>query len=306
MDTAQLAAFVAVVDVGSFTRAAARLDVSQPTVTTRIQALEQAIGARLLERLPRGVKLTAAGADLLPYARDIITLTEDARQAVTSGGQPHGRIEVGTVESLTTYRLLPLVEYLYLRYPNLRMSMRSSACGETIARVREGRLDCAFFVDSTVARPDLETTVLCREPLVLVGAPDHLLVGRAAVADHELLNATLIRADNGADYHQRFERTIGLGVVDEQPRIFELDSITATKRSVANGLGVALLPEVAARRELADGTLCRVDWEPPFEVYTQVTWRRGVRSTAVRALVDAATQVIEDQVAEEERAGAET
>ena len=305
MDTAQLAAFVAVVDVGSFTRAAARLDVSQPTVTTRIQALEQAVGARLLERLPRGVKLTPAGADLLPYARDIITLTEHARQAVISGGQPHGTLEVGTVESLTTYRLLPLVEYLYLRYPNLRISMRSSACGETIAKVREGRLDCAFFVDSTVARPDLETTVLCREPLVLVGAPDHLLVGRAAVADDELLNATLIRADNGADYHQRFERIIGLGVVDDGPRIFELDSITAAKRSVANGLGMALLPAVAVRDELANGTLCRIDWAPPFEVYTQVAWRRGVRSTAVRALVDAATQVIEDQVTEEERAGAE-
>lgn len=296
MDTAQLAAFVAVVDVGSFTRAAARLNVSQPTVTTRIRALEQGVGTPLLERLPRGVKLTPAGADLLPYARDIITLTERARQAVTSGGRPHGRIEVGTVESLTTYRLLPLVEYLYRRFPNLQISMRSSACGETIARVREGSLDCAFFVDSAVSRDDLETTVLCREPLVLVGAPDHLLAGRAGVTDDDLLSATLVRADNGADYHQRFERIIGLGVVDERPRIFELDSITAAKRSVANGMGMALLPLVAVHTELAAGTLHRIDWEPPFTVYTQVTWRRGVRSTAVRALVAAAAEVIEDQL----------
>lgn len=301
MDTAQLAAFVAVVDVGSFTRAAARLNVSQPTVTTRIQALEQGVGTTLLERLPRGVKLTPAGADLLPYARDIITLTERARQAVTSGGQPHGRLEVGTVESLTTYRLLPLVEYLYRRYPNLRVSMRSSACGETIARVREGRLDCAFFVGSAPSRDDLETddletTVLCREPLVLVGAPDHLLACRAGVTDDDLLGATLVRADNGADYHQRFERIIGLGVLDERPRILELDSITAAKHSVANGMGMALLPLVAVRTELAAGTLHRIDWEPPFTVYTQVAWRRGVRSTAVRALVDAAAEVVEDQL----------
>jgi DNA-binding transcriptional LysR family regulator len=295
MDTAQLAAFVAVVDVGSFTRAAARLNVSQPTVTTRVQALEQGMGAPLLERLPRGVRLTPAGTDLLPYARDIIALTERARQAVTSGGRPHGRIEVGTVESLTTYRLLPLVEYLYLRYPDLQVSLRSSACGETIARVRDGGLDCAFFVDSAVSRDDLETTVLCREPLVLVGGPDHLLACRTGVTDDDLLSATLVRADNGADYHRRFERIIGLGVADERPRIFELDSVTAAKRSVANGMGMALLPLVAVRRELAAGTLRRIDWEPPFTVHTQVTWRRGVRSAAVRALVDAAAEVVEDQ-----------
>ena len=302
MDAAQLAAFVAVVDVGSFTRAAVRLNVSQPTVTTRIQALEQSAGTLLLERLPRGVKLTPAGAELLPYARDIIALTEQARKAVVSGGQPHGRIEVGTVESLTTYRLLPMVEYLYLRYPNLQVSMRSSACGETIARVREGRLDCAFFVDSTGRHADLETVVLCPEPLVLVGGPDHLLIGRTAVTDDELLNATLIRADNGADYHQRFERIIGLEVAHERPRILELDSIAAAKRSVANGLGMALLPLVAARRELASGTLHRIGWEPPFEVYTQVAWRRGVRAASVRALVAAASQVIEEQVADQDRA----
>ncbi|MBB4909175.1 LysR family transcriptional regulator [Actinophytocola algeriensis] len=297
MDTAQLAAFVAVVDVGSFTRAAARLNVSQPTVTTRIQALEQGVGTPLLERLPRGVRLTPAGVDLLPYARDIMTLTERARQAVMSGGQPHGRLEVGTVESLTTYRLLPLVEYLYRRYPDLRISLRSPACGETIARVRDGGLDCAFFVDSAASHADLETVVLCQEPLVLVGAPDHLLVGRHRVTDDDLLGATLVRADHGADYHQGLERVVAPGAGHERPRILELDSITAAKRGVANGMGMALLPLVAVRQELAAGTLHRIDWEPPFRVYTQVTWRRGVRSAAVRALVDAAAQVIEDQLA---------
>ncbi|HEX6355558.1 LysR family transcriptional regulator [Actinophytocola sp.] len=295
MDAPQLAAFVAVVDIGSFTRAAARLKVSQPTVTTRVQALEQSVGATLLERLPRGIRLTPAGEELLPYAREIIALTERAREAVSSGGQPHGRVEVGTVESLTNYRLLPLIEYLYLRYPKVQVSMRSSACGETIAKVREGRLDCAFFVDSTGGREDLDTRVLCPEPLVLVGGPGSQLTGRATVSDGDLLHATLIRADNGANYHTRFERIIGLDVVEERPRILELDSIAAAKQSVANGLGVALLPTIAVRRELATGELCRVNWKPPFEVYTQVAWRRTGRSAAVRALVDAATQVIEEQ-----------
>lgn len=296
MDSPQLAAFVAVVDIGSFTRAAARLGLSQPAVTTRIRALEHDVGTPLLERLPREVKLTPAGAELLPHAREILALTDRARDAVRAGGQPHGRVEVGTVESLTTYRLLPLIEYFARRYPRVQLALRSSACGETIARVREGRLDCAFFVDCRDGAEDLEVATLCREPLVLVAAPDHLLVGRPDVTEDDLLAATLVRADAGASYHVRFERILGRDVLDDRPRVLELDSTTAAKHSVAGGLGVALLPEVAVRAELADGSLRRIDWTPPFEVYSQVACRRTGRTPAVRALIAAAAEVVAEQV----------
>src|SRR5262245_59289899 len=78
MNTHQLSTFVAVVEVGSFTRAAAHLGISQPTVTNRIKTLEQALGTPLLERLPTGVRPTGAGRELLPYAREIVALTDRA------------------------------------------------------------------------------------------------------------------------------------------------------------------------------------------------------------------------------------
>ncbi|PPK65451.1 LysR family transcriptional regulator [Actinokineospora auranticolor] len=299
MEPPHLTAFVAVVDIGSFTRAAARLRISQPTVTARVKALEHHLGSQLLERLPTGPRVTAAGAALLPYAREIIALTERARAAVAAGGEPHGHVDVGTVESLTSYRLLPMIEHIYLRYPKVQISLHSSACGETITRVREGRLDCAFFVDAVGGREDLETRILCPEPLVLVADQDHPLVHAREVGVDDLVHATLIRADSGADYHLEFERLIGLDVAVDRPRVFELDSIDAAKRSAAAGLGMALLPTVAVADELARGELHRIPWRPPFEVCTQVAWRRvGTGHPAVTALVETATKVIAEQGAE--------
>ena len=307
MDTRHLAAFTAVVDTGSFTRAAAVLHCSQPTVTSRIKALEQSLGTALFERLPSEVRLTPAGQTLVRYARDIMSLTLDAQSAISSNGAMSGRIDVGTVESVTSYRLLPVVEYLYRRYPSISLSMRASACGETISLVRQGKLHCAFFVDLPGDRPELEVRALCPEPLVLVGGAGHLLVGRANVTDDEVRSATLVRAESGANYHDQFERFLGLDIAQDRPRVLELDSIDVTKRSVAVGLGIALIPAIAVVDELAAGELCRIDWVPPFEVFTQVAWRRGTRSNALlSALLDGAEQVISEQLRELDEADAKS
>ncbi|MGP2436211.1 LysR family transcriptional regulator [Streptomyces sp. JW3] len=304
MKTAHLEAFITVVDAGSFTRAAARLSLSQPTVTNRIKALEQTLGATLLERHPQGVAPTPAGRELVPYARQIITLNTNAHLALSSVGQLRGRVEVGTTESLTNHRLLPLIEYVYLRYPSVEISMRSPAEGEVISLVRGGQLDCAFFVDRVQDHPDVETSVLCPEPLFLVAAPDHPLVGRSDVRDEDLLGTTLVRSDSSAGYHLRLRYI--LGALDAvQPRVLTLNSVDAAKRGVANGVGMALMPRIAVADELATGELRRIDWTPPFETFTQLARRSGATSNPVLdAFVDAAVRVVEEQLCEQELAPA--
>ncbi|MFE7131728.1 LysR family transcriptional regulator [Streptomyces sp. NPDC057638] len=292
METPQLDAFVAVVDIGSFTRAAARLNLSQPTITSRVKSLEQGLGVTLLERLPSGVRPTPAGHQLLPYAREIISLTGRARHAITSDGQPHGSVEVGTVESLTSYRLLPMVEYLYRRFPKIQVSLHAGAGTDAVAAVRDGRLDCAFVVGPPEEHEGLDTEVLCPEPMVLVAHPDHLLSDRGRISGDDLRSTPIIRADSRAGYQIQFERALGLGDEPDRPRVFELDSIDAAKRMVALGMGVAFIPLVSVERELAEGTLATIDWVPPFETWTQVVRRRTpTPNAALEALVSAAVEV---------------
>jgi DNA-binding transcriptional LysR family regulator len=296
MEVRQLEAFLAVVDVESFTRAATRLHLTQPTVTARIQALEQEVGSMLLNRRSGGITLTTAGAELLPYAREIVALTVRARHALGSGGEPHGRLDVGTIETLTTYRLPPVIEHVYRRYPKVQISMHTPPADDTLSQVRAGQLHCAFFIDSMQDIDDLEIKILCFEPLALVCGRHHPLVMRPTVTNAELCDATLVRSDNNAAYHVRFEHAVYGAGVKQRPRLLELGSIDAAKRSVANGMGIALMPTVAIQQELATGLLCRLNWMPPFRTFTQVAWRRKTGpNTALTALVATAVQAIEDQ-----------
>jgi DNA-binding transcriptional LysR family regulator len=296
MEVRQLEAFVAVVDIESFTGAATRLHLTQPTVTARIQALEQEVGSRLLNRRSSGVTLTTAGAELLPYAREIVALTARARRALGSGGEPHGRLDIGTIDSLTTYRLLPVIEHFYRRYPKVQISMHSPPAGDALSQVRVGQLHCAFFIDSVQDRNNLEVKIICPEPLALVCGRHHPLAVRSTVTNADLRDATLVRADHNADYHVRFEQAIHVVEAEQRPRVFELGSIDAAKRSVANGMGIALMPTVAVEQELATGLLFRLNWIPPFTTFTQVAWRREIRpNTALATLVATAVQVIEEQ-----------
>jgi DNA-binding transcriptional LysR family regulator len=300
VDTPQLEAFLNVVDIGSFTRAAARLGVAQPTITNRIKALERTLGVVLLERLPSGVRPSTAGTELLPYAREIVALSARARQALRNGGEPHGRVTVGSTECVTNHRLLPLLEYLFMRFPKVRVSMTSAPNGVAVSEVRDGRLDCAFFIDAARANSDVETRVLCPEPLVLVAGRDHPLTRAGEVTDDDLRGTTVVRSARCGDYHARFEESLGLTEESGQRRVFELDSVDAAKRTVANGMGVILLPVVAVAQELRDGELRRIDWALPFDTFTQVAWRRErAWNTALRALVRGAQRVVREQLADQ-------
>jgi DNA-binding transcriptional LysR family regulator len=297
MDAGQLEAFVTVVDIGSFTRAAVRLKLSQPTVTARVKSLEARLGTKLLERLHTSIKPTPAGNELLPLAREIVRLSRQAQQIVHDNQLPRGKISIGSTDCLTTFRLLPLIEYVYLRYPAIEITFHSSDAHESIAEVRQGRLDCAIFVDTVQNHGELEHRVLCPEPLCVLAAPDHELTGKPNVTTEDLRDATWVRCENGPGYHAQLEQYLGLDDHPERPRTFGLDSIDAAKRMVANGVGVSLMPSVAARQEVEDGTLRCLDWQPPFETFTQIAWRRDSVDNGVLAiLIDDVTRLIEEDL----------
>jgi len=297
----QLHTFIAVVDAGGFTNAAKLLDLAQPTVTGRIRALENTAGTLLFRRLPGGVELTAAGTGLLPYARRIVALANEAMASMTLNGDGTSRVNIGTVASVTKHRLIPILEYANLRFPNMLVSMSSSDSVDTLAAVRQGTLDCAFFVDAVDAHEDLHTTVLCEEPLVLVGNPAHPLVGRPRVTTEDLGGVTLLRAERNASYQKQFEQTFSLAYSTVRPRVHDLDSVDTAKQSVIEGLGITLLPEVAVADELAAGVLRRISWACPLRVATQFGFSRDRSSDAMlNALLLASRQVIGEQVAQQQ------
>ncbi|WP_435969518.1 LysR family transcriptional regulator [Streptomyces sp. Qhu_M48] len=292
MELRLLATFEKVATVLSFTRAAAELGYAQSSVTGQIKSLESSLGVELFERLGSRIRLTGAGERLLPYARRMSELAEEARGAVTEAAEPSGPISVGTMESLTSYRLPPLLEYFHHRYPGVRLTLRPTLGDETRQALRQGTYDVGFLMEPDTEHEGLESEVLAPEPLVLVAAPDHPLAGRTALPTEDLAASRLLGTEPGCPYRDLFEEELR----EWAPPFMEFGTIEATKRGVAAGLGVALLPRVAVAAELSAGTLVPLPWEAPFTLFTQLAWRRGKRLPAhVRLFVEQARRLVAEQ-----------
>ncbi|MGW2646720.1 LysR family transcriptional regulator [Streptomyces sp. NPDC001393] len=292
MELRLLVTFEKVATVLSFTRAAAELSYAQSSVTGQIRTLESSLGIELFDRLGSRIRLTQAGERLLPYARQIIELTEEARAAVVEPEEPSGTLTVGTMESLTSYRLPPLLEYFHHRHPRVRLALRTTIGDETRQALRQGTYDVGFLMEEETEHPGLESAVLAVEPLALVAAPGHPLA-EAAVATADLMAHPLLATEPGCAYRDLFERELrSFGEVE----FMEFGTIEATKRAAAAGLGIALLPEVTVAAELAEGTLVRLDWEPPFTLRTQLAWRAGKRlAPHARLFVEQARRLVAEQ-----------
>ncbi|MGW3355759.1 LysR family transcriptional regulator [Streptomyces bungoensis] len=292
MELRLLVTFDKVAAVLSFTRAAAELSYAQSSVTGQIRALESSLGVELFDRLGGHIRLTEAGERLVPYARQIIELAEEARAAVTGPGEPSGSLTVGTMESLTSYRLPPLLEYFHHRHPKVRLALRTTIGDETRQALRQGTYDVGFLMEEETEHPGLEGAVLAVEPLALVAAPGHALAERP-LATADLTEQPLLATEPGCAYRDLFERELtALKPVD----FMEFGTIEATKRAAAAGLGIALLPEVTVAAELAEGTLVRLAWEPPFTLRTQLAWRAGKRLPAhARLFVEQARRLVAEQ-----------
>ncbi|MEU1408045.1 LysR family transcriptional regulator [Streptomyces sp. NPDC005728] len=292
MELRLLVTFEKVATVLSFTRAAAELSYAQSSVTSQIRALESSLGVELFDRLGSRIRLTEAGERLLPYARQIIELAEEARAAVTGSEEPSGTLTVGTMESLTSYRLPPLLEYFHHRHPKVRLALRTTIGDETRQALRQGTYDVGFLMEEETEHPGLESTVLAVEPLALVAAPGHALA-EAPVGTAELTGQPLLATEPGCAYRDLFEREL---TALKPVQFMEFGTIEATKRAAAAGLGIALLPEVTVAAELAEGSLVRLAWEPPFTLRTQLAWRSGKRLPShARLFVEQARQLVTEQ-----------
>ncbi|WP_420031830.1 LysR family transcriptional regulator [Streptomyces sp. cg28] len=291
MNIKQLDAFLAVAQSRSFTQAARLLGLAQPTVTARIKTLEQILDAPLLDRTAGGAQLTPAGRRLHDYACRIVRLSELARNSVAEPADQAPPLAIGAAECITTYRLVPLIEYLHLRHGGLGVSLRGLD-DDPVSLVREERVDCAFFIGPRPATPDVRHRALRRESLCLVAAPSHPLAGRAVGSAAEFAAETLVCAHRWSGYQRALEAELAASGVPAGG-VLALGSVDAVKRGVGEGIGIALLPSVAVRDELREGLLGAIRWRPPFEVFSQCVWRRGLDDDPSFATVlDAARQVL--------------
>lgn len=256
MDLFQLETFLAVAEERSFSRAAARLNRTQPAVSQTIAKLEAELGEILLERSSRDGTVTAAGEVLREYAHKLMNLRSEAAGALVELRALHrGRLNLAANEYTCLY-LLPLLDQFRRQNPFIKVAVQRSLA----SRIPDEVLMHAVEIGVLSFKPNdpqIKSVVVYRDQLALVVNPGHALAGQKEVSIRELgalnfvaHNVPSPQRQKVIQAFQRHRTPLQMGV--------ELPSLEAVKRFVEMGNGVALVPGLTVERELAAGSLVRV------------------------------------------------
>jgi len=238
-----LRAFAEVVAQASFTRAAKRLNLAQPTVSLQIRELETRLGVRLIDRLGKRAFATAAGRELLEHARRIAEENDRLIAAMRRHRDGWlGQVRIGASTTALIYHLPPVLTDLRRHYPNIELVVTTGTTTGVIERILRNEIDLGI-VSLPVAERLLDTVPLLKEPLVAIFSK-RVTDLPARVTPQYLLLQPLLLEFARAQVRALIIDWLSKGSPDPRPAM-ELDNIEAVKRMVASGLGTSIVPEAA-------------------------------------------------------------
>ena len=291
MELRHLRYFVAVAEELNFTRAAARLHTSQPSLSQQIRQLEAAVGVALFERTRHHVALTSAGRIFLREAKDILGRIEHmGRLAKQAADGRAGELSIGTFPAAEV-RILPgLRQLIATRLPNLRLILHSKYAVEPLTGLLMGTLDAAFM-RGPIESDELESRELLQEQIVVMLPAHHALARRKRVPVKLLHDIPCITMD----------RSLSPGLYDAIAALYRqahirmhavssADNVLGHLRLVQEGLGYALLPDSMGTLLPAGVVLKPLDCNPVPTVSIVVAWKSGNTSPLVRTFLDLVRQ----------------
>lgn len=291
MDVNQLEVLLAVAKERSFSRAAGVLGRTQPAVSQAIKRLEDELGETLFDRSSKDGTLTPAGNILLEHARQMLSVRD---HAIASLGEMRdlqfGKVTISANEHTVSY-LLPLIAEFRRRHPMVKIEVQRGVASRIPNQItaREVELGVISF---TPHDESLRSVPVLDDELILIISPKHRLAQQTNVSIKDLGDETFVAHNAPSPYRQKviesFEKhRTRLNITVELP------SLEAIKRLVAEDAGIALVPRLSARDELANGTLAGLLVnEMKLERRLNIVYRRNSElSHASRAFLDLAKEM---------------
>ncbi len=250
----QLKIFHTVAKSGSFSRAAAELKISQPSVSIQVGELERQFGVELFEQAGKSVRVTEAGRILDDYAGRILALIDETRRAIDDvKGLGRGRLAIGATPTPAAYWLPGLLRRFREAHARVELALRVAGT----RRIQEwllGREVDLGVVGWRVTFPDLETVPIATDELVLVAAPEHRFASMPSVRIPDLAHEPFILRERGSGTRDVVDDALHRAGIHIAPAM-ELEGGEMVKQAVAANLGVSILSQQAVRADAAAGRL---------------------------------------------------
>src|SRR3979490_169003 len=274
MDLNALKIFLAVAHERSFSRAAAKVHRTQPAVSQAIRRLELELGEPLFDRSSKDASLTTAGSVLVDFAQQMMNLRQHAHSAIRELRDLHrGKLSLGANE-YTVMCLLPLIPIFRARHPHIKIEVKRSLASRIPGEIlgRDVEIGVVSFKPNDQA---IKSVPIALDELALIVAPDHPLAAKKVVSVRELGAESFIAHNVPSPYREKVVKTF------EKQRTplnisMEMPTLEAIKRLVEKGLGVALIPRLAAQTEIERKQLAGLSVkEMRLERRLHLIYRRG-------------------------------
>jgi DNA-binding transcriptional LysR family regulator len=293
MDIRSLTYLDAVARTGSFTAAAAELNVVQPAISQQIKRLEEELGVALIDRATR--QPTEAGTILLRRANRIFLELEAAQSELDEySGLERGTVRAGAIHWLEPFDLPGLLHAFSTSYPDIAVDLREHDARDMFTMLADGRMDLVFSNISPADRvpSGLQRRLLFSEPLVVGVHPDHHLANRTSARLAELRSEPFVAFRHGSAFRDTVDAA--LANAGETPSVrYESSDLMMVRNLVAKGLGVALMPESLTRAPGAAISSLAIAPDAP-ERTVGLTWRSDLSpSPPARAFLALALKWLE-------------
>ena len=286
IDFPGLQAFLAIAERGSFSRAAAHLNLSQTALSHRIKKLEEDLGLRLLARTTRQVALTPAGLELLPTARRMIGELSDTIDLLRARGrQRQAHIALGCLPTIAAYHLPRVLKEFNAAHPGISIKIHDNSAGEIATLVQSGQ---AEFGVTIIAMNiwDLEATPLIKERFVLLCPKDHEFAQRRFLNWAHLADTPLIRISPQAGNRALIDDALG----DRRDALnwrYEVQHLQTAVGMVFERLGVAVVPNIAVATQGTAGLVAVPLRHPGVSRTVGIVVKRGLPpSKPAQALIE--------------------
>ncbi len=301
MTIAQLRAFVCAVDGGSFTAAGERLGVSQPTISALVRKLEEHHRLPLLIRTGRRIVLTAAGEELLGWARRIVDSSERADEALTElRGLQRGSISLGVLRNANFYFLPDMVERFHRRRPNVQLRLFGQNSFEVVEGVREGRLEAGIVV-LPIPDNELEVFPLIRDEVLWASV--HAERVDSPVTIERIVSHPVVLYDASYSWNDPTRRQLGERAQERGLRLeplVEVEYLEAALELVVRGIGDTMVSRAVTRnRSFPKGLHVAPFDVPMYDTLAFIRRRNSVLSPAILELIDLVSDLLRERSPDE-------
>lgn len=281
----QLEAFVWVADLGSFRKAADRLNTTQPNISSRISSLESALDVSLMDRDAGSVRLTTKGLELLYKAREVLGSAEQFLEAADHAALYDGVLRLGVTEMVAHTWLRDYLKALKDRFPQTLVELSVDISVNLSKELRDRSIDLALQ-NAPFSRQTSGHIPLGKYPMVWVAAPTVALPQRA-VSMEDLAQYPIITHARHTRPNEEVTQHFGARR-DLHPRLVQSNNVSASLLMCVDGMGIGTLPAAMVFKELASGELKRIDyaWKPePLDFYARFDAERSPAVVASAAAI---------------------